>query len=133
MNRERDTPKNDTHIHPINDLRIPVLLAKPGSAVRILAQALDQWSDNCPGAGWEHHNMRALATLVQTPAMGRLLALARTGLLAEEQEKLRVEGTLTFGERQARAIEAETVRGVPARGSLAARLRAAKEQREATK
>lgn len=84
---ERDTPKNDY----LADTPIPAL-TKPGSSVQILGQALTEWADSCPGAGWEHHNMRALQSLVQVPAMGRLLALARIGLLVEERERLRVEG-----------------------------------------
>lgn len=80
----RDTPKND---------ELNLNLYAKGGAVAILAQSLVEWRENCPGAGWEHHNQRALASLVACPAMGRLLALARTGLLAEEREKLRAEGS----------------------------------------
>ena len=49
----------------------------------LLEQALHEWQANCPGAGWEHHNTQALATLVMTPSMHRLLELAAKGVAAE--------------------------------------------------
>ena len=55
-----------------------------GESADLLNQALIQWQENCPGAGWEHHNTRAVVTLAMTPAMGELMRLAAIGKQVED-------------------------------------------------
>ena len=55
-------------------------------SVELLEQSLKEWQSNCPGAGWEHHNLRAVVTLAMTPAMAELMRLAAVGKAAEDGE-----------------------------------------------
>ncbi len=52
-------------------------------SIKLVEQALKEWSDTCPGAGWEHHQTTALVSLCMTPAMQKLLHYAAAGIGAE--------------------------------------------------
>ena len=60
------------------------------STIQLLEQALQEWRDTCPGAGWEHHQTSALVTLAMTPGMTQLLELAAIGYAVKAAEEQRV-------------------------------------------
>lgn len=59
---------------------------RTSKSILLLEQALQEWRDSCPGAGWEHHTTAALVSLAMTPGMQQLLELASEAINVRELE-----------------------------------------------